>query len=252
MKKTDVHNSLSALVPDRPEDINDLISGSRESSLQQKTAEIAQKATAKELAAIKRKEQKALDKEIQRAEELEARGIPDGHEALREQQRAKIEVIEALEAENDSPGDTFIKERASALMRSRTGKQIRGLVDLQSTTPAEVQALLTSLGINLNLHLTKNDTANLLSCLLTCNEQQLLGLMDNSRVPIAIKTVIKRLLDDASKGNMATVEKLWDRVFGKAAMVETNALPGDSMPGLIPNKPVSREAYILIRDTVIN
>lgn len=250
MKKADIHSSLSALVPDRPEDINDFLSGSRQQDISKKTAEIAQKATAKELAAIKRKEQQALQKEIKRAEELEAKGIPDGHEALRERQRAKIEEIEALEAENVA--DEFIRERTAARPLARTRTSLRGMVDFQSTTPTEVQALLANLGINLNLHLTKNDTANLLSCLLTCNEQQLLGLMDNRKVPIAIKTVIKRLLDDASKGNMATVEKLWDRVFGKTAMVETNSLPEGSMPGLIPNRPISREAYIVIRDTVIN
>lgn len=250
MKKADIHNNLSALVPNRAEDINDCIFGSREQALSKKTAEIAQRVTAKELAAAKRKEQKALDKEIQRAEELEAHGIPDGHEALRAQQRAKIEEIEALEAENVT--DEFIREHTAPRSLARTRKPLRGMVDLQSTTPTEVQALLANLGVNLNLHLTKNDTANLLSCLLTCNEQQLLGLMDNSKVPIAIKTVIKRLLDDASKGNMSTVEKLWDRVFGKTAMVETAAVPDGSMPGLIPNKPVSREAYIVIRDTIIN
>lgn len=246
MTKDKLQQDLSALVPDRTEDANDRIAGTRAAGIQNKVEAEAHKQTARELAAIKRKEQKALEQERRRVEELKAKGIIDAaSEALCAKREEKIEAIETLEAETLS--NETVVERAQS-----QGARLRGLVDLQSTTPAEVQRLLAGLDINLNLHLTKNDTANLLSCLLTCNEQQLLGLMDNSSVPIAIKTVIKRLLDDASKGNMSTVEKLWDRVFGKAAMVEPVTTPDSAMPGLIPGRPVSREAYILLRDTIIN
>ena len=87
---------------------------------------------------------------------------------------------------------------------------------------------------------------------MTCNENQLNALYSNPRVPLAIKTVIKRLKEDAKLGNVETIERLWDRIFGKtnAAMLE---LPqqNQSLPGIIPNTVVSREAYMVIRDTII-
>ena len=110
------------------------------------------------------------------------------------------------------------------------------------------------------------DTQNFLATILTCNEKQLKALIDNPRIPIGIKIVIKRLLDDARVGDMQALEKVWDRVFGKSALqVEpTNQGPGRKgsntqnpiqqgslLEGIIPNQPISREAYILIRETVI-
>ena len=71
------------------------------------------------------------------------------------------------------------------------------------------------------------------------------------KVPVVIKTVIKRLQEDAKLGNIDTVERLWDRVFGKNAM--TLDLPERAQidTGIIPNTPISREAYIVIRDSLI-
>lgn len=118
------------------------------------------------------------------------------------------------------------------------------------TTRPEILRLLASLNVNMNMQLSKTDTANLLTCLLTCNEQQINAIYKNNKVPIAIKIVIKRLLDDLKCGSMDTVEKLWDRVFGKGNMVVN--LPGQVQEqGIIPNTPISREAYIVIRDTLM-
>ena len=120
-------------------------------------------------------------------------------------------------------------------------------------TRPEVIRLLDALNINLNVQLTKQDTANLLACLLTCNEAQLDSLFNNAKIPIVIKTVIKRLKDDLKHGNISTIESLWDRVFGKNAMALDAGLPkGEALDGILPAAPVSREAYIIIRDKLIN
>ena len=66
-----------------------------------------------------------------------------------------------------------------------------------------------------------------------------------------IKTVIKRLLEDTKLGNIETVEKLWDRVFGKGPMQLNLPESQQLETGIIPNMPISREAYIVIRDTLI-
>ena len=121
------------------------------------------------------------------------------------------------------------------------------------TTKRDVVKLLSSLNINLSLNLSQSDTYNLLGCLLTCNEAQLNALYNNKKIPLAIKTVIKRIMDDAKLGNMDTIERLWDRIFGKAgkATLELPSTQPVITQGIIPNTIVSREAYTIIRDTII-
>lgn len=90
-----------------------------------------------------------------------------------------------------------------------------------------------------------------MACLLTCNEAQLAALYNNKKIPIVIKTVIKRLQEDAKLGNIETVEKLWDRVFGKGQMQLNLPEQQQLQTGIIPNVPVSREAYLIIRENLI-
>jgi len=124
---------------------------------------------------------------------------------------------------------------------------------LNGTTPVQVARMLKSLNISLDMRLTKADTRNLLATLLTCNEKQLNALESNSKIPLAIKTVIKAMKKASENGDMSIVERLWDRIFG------TNALHIDlpQQQGQMfvqPNQqlgPVSREAYVLIRETLL-
>lgn len=121
------------------------------------------------------------------------------------------------------------------------------------TTRRDVVKLLSSLNVNTSLYLTRTDTYNLLSCLLTCNEEQLDAVYSNPKTPLAVKTVIKRLQEDSRTGNIETLERLWDRVFGKGVAAADLQLPeaATAAPGLIPKTLVSREAYVLIRETVL-
>lgn len=142
--------------------------------------------------------------------------------------------------------------------RSKTGSarpvnvRSKDMVNVSNaTTPVGVQKLLNSLNINLDVQLTRTDTMNLLATLLTCNEQQLWALYNNKKVPISIKTVIKRLLDDSKLGNIDTIEKLWDRIFGKNNLVISAPASAEVLPGIIPGQPISREAYMVIRETII-
>lgn len=122
---------------------------------------------------------------------------------------------------------------------------------IDGVTPIEVVKLLNKLNVNLNVKLTKNDTYNLLATLLTCNEKQLNALLANGKVPIAIKIVIKRLLSDAEVGNITTIERLWDRIFGQGKLGFLDSFEGNTQNGILPNKPVSREAYVIIRETLL-
>lgn len=157
---------------------------------------------------------------------------------IAEQNLAELEVIE-----NSPEAQNFLAGNGHSDISPYAG-----------TTKRDVVKMLDSLGINLNLYLTRADTYNLLSCLLTCNESQLNALYTNPKVPLAIRTVIKRLQEDARLGNIETIEKLWDRIFGKAGQVQLQ-MPQtpqiSTTQGIIPNTVVSREAYMIIRDTII-
>ena len=180
-----------------------------------------------------------------------------------EETTKKIEAIERLMDGNGGEDIIDLTDAASSAVSSSqpVSPQVsqalvrRAVSDAQAlrgTTRPEMAKLLSALNINIDLQLTKNDTANLLACLLTCNSTQLNALYSNAKVPIVIKTIIKRLLDESKNGNTDMIEKIWKRVFGdaplQASMPEQSPVKQD---GILPNQPISREAYIVIRDTLI-
>lgn len=152
-----------------------------------------------------------------------------------------------LPTEPTSPSATDVFRKA----RSMSNHLYADAALVQGATHGEINRLLKSLNINVSLRLSRNDTANLLACLLTCNETQLNALYENRKVPVAIKTIIKRLLEDLKLGNTETVEKLWDRIFGKGQMQVDLPQQAQLESGILPNTPVSREAYVIIRDTLL-
>lgn len=257
MKTEKIAKSLSDILPDRA--ISAMSDGINSAELVNKEAQnIKAKAEAKELARLKYKEKQRLktmeaaDEERKRlAEELGLSELPGGStphqvQALAAQQK-KVETIEAIEAEIVEPLDV----REVAARNGASPARLQQALALQGTSRPEITKLLTSLNINLSVQLTKNDTANLLACLLTCNDMQLQALYNNKKIPITIKAIIKRLQEDAKLGNIETIEKLWDRIFGKGQMQLDLPEATQLEAGILPNVPVSREAYILIRDRII-
>lgn len=257
MKTDKIATQLSDILPDRPV-VPGFDNHKTSQMINQEAHRIASKQDAKELARIKYLERQKLknlkDKEEKRqslAEELGIDSIPDGQterqaRKIAEQQK-RVEAIEAIEAETVQPLDALELADKTKSYSSTIGKAIQ----LQGASRPEITKLLTSLNINLSVQLTKQDTANLLACLLTCNEAQLAALYNNKKIPIVIKTVIKRLQEDAKLGNIETVEKLWDRVFGKGQMQLNLPEAQQLQTGIIPNVPVSREAYLIIRENLI-
>lgn len=259
-RKDLIAGQLNDLLPARPK-MPDLSTPSPSSVIEEEATRIKAKQDAKEVARIKYLEKQKLrrleDKQAKRqalAEELGLDGIPGGqteHQAKQiAEQKKKIETLEAIEAQVVQPLHPV--ELAENTPNKKTySSTVRQALQIQGTTRPEVLKLLASLNINLNIQLSKQDTANLLACLLTCNEAQLAALYNNKKIPIVIKTVIKRLQEDAKLGNIETVEKLWDRVFGKNAMSLNLPEQTQLETGILPNVPVSREAYIVIRDTLL-
>lgn len=226
---------IESIMPDRGRSMNYELQEARADKVKKASTEHQAKVNAAEIARIKYKEQKALERLEAKIKNPDLKYTKKELERL-EQARENLATIEEIDMQADIPQ---IPEK---------------LVPMMGTTRPEVVKLLTSLNINLSINLTKSDTYNLLSCLLTCNETQLMALYENTKVPIAIKTVIKRLLDDSRLGNIDTVEKLWDRVFGSSKhatleMPQTQTIQTQS--GILPGTVVSREAYTIIRDTII-
>lgn len=242
------------------EGINDLLPNSssllgtdgmeaRQALVQEKAENIHKRKSARELAKARfvmrtKQEAKAAQEAVdsyndqkEQAKEAAIQQLEDENPYITAEEAIEIGNEEA--AKHNMPQISMASDVAKSLLAS------------QGTTRPEVVRLLTQLNVNLNLQLTKSDTANLLACLLTANENQLKAIYKNKKTPIAIRTVIKRLLDDALLGNIETVEKLWDRIFGKAGMMLNLPEQTQQMTGIIPNTPVSREAYIVIRDTLL-
>lgn len=260
MKKDKIAEQLSDILPDRPTIPGNVTSSSQ--LIGQAATHIKAKQDAKEIARIKYLEKQRLRnlkaKEAQRqslAEELGLDSVPDGqteHQAKKiAEQEKRVEAIEAIEAQVVEPLHPVELAASHAGGTGSYSSAIRSALQIQGTTRPEIMKLLTSLNINLNIQLTKQDTANLLACLLTCNESQLQALQNNKKVPVAIKIVIKRLLEDMKLGNIETIDRLWDKIFGKGTMQLNLPEQQQLQTGIIPNVPVSREAYIVIRDTLI-
>lgn len=244
MDKKIYESQLSSILPECDElDDNYDIEKDRKKQIDKVITNKEARLNAATLANIKRREKQELEK-IEKQKKDPTFGLSKKDKEKYEAEQARIkENIAELEVIEQSPN-------AQQFLAG-------GFSDLSpyaGTTKREVVKLLNSLNINLSLNLSQSDTYNLLSCLLTCNETQLYALLNNIKVPVAIKTVIKRLLEDAKLGNIDTIERLWDRIFGKTNKATLELPIGTQQimtQGIIPNTVVSREAYTIIRDTII-
>ena len=249
MKKNALERQIAEILPERSTPL--VPSALNQSSAEEGAALIKTKRDAKELARLKYNEKQKLKKAVTKARELQAiDGDAEFTKAqLREvkERQKNIELLETIEAQTVNPLDARNLSECKMLSSADADRLMR----LQGTTRPDALKILSDLNINLNVQLTKQDTSNLLACLLTCNETQLAALYENKKTPIVIKTVIKRLQEDVRLGSISTIEKLWDRVFGKGPMQLSLPEEAQTEKGIIPNVPISREAYIVIRDTLI-
>lgn len=174
-----------------------------------------------------------------------------------------IDVIDPVRFTRQDPTPDLL-QRATAI-KEKTGQiapksdpqtpSKPGLSPYMPTTRVEMQQLLLALNLSSSMQMTNKETSDMLKTLLTCNETQLNALFHNAKLPVALKIIIKRILQDIQNGNTETVERLWDRIFGKTGMSDPAQVGGnvsDSINSIIPGAPISREAYVLIRDTIIN
>jgi len=89
--------------------------------------------------------------------------------------------------------------------------------------------------------ISKEDAYKLLKHILFCNKSQLEAMARNSDLPVAIVCQIKAIVTDIANGRTETVDKLFDRLYGKS--MQPVELSGVSGRPLISNTPMSRKAY---------
>lgn len=257
MTKDNIDERLGSIIPDIPA-----------TRRQAQADEIYEQMSAKEIARIelkakqagieraeanKQKEELAA-KHNMRPEDLNPEDTDESLTAKEQEDRHK-----ALEGTIDSLSLVDPFDISNVKVTTTTGQELSGpsllaMQTLQGTNRPEMAKLFTALGINLSVRLSKTDTANLLACLMTCNETQLQALLSNDKMPLALKAIIRRIIFDAQNGQTDTIERLWDRLFGKGPMsLDATPISGGApvANGLIPDQPISREAYIIIRDTLM-
>lgn len=197
-------------------------------------------------------------KKLEREQALEAaRGRLNALNKIEEENMNEVDKLiqDAVIVDDEQPQalepdtvSTYVPAQAKRILSKKE------VLALQGTTRPEIARLMKALNIDTNIQLSKSDTSNLVACLLTCNEQQLDALYTNPKVPIAVKIIIKRMLDDAKVGCTTTVEMLWDRIFGKNGLNTPDVSASQQNTGfsLIPDEPISREAYAILHQTLIS
>lgn len=164
-----------------------------------------------------------------------------------------LDVVDPVRYSRNAPTPDILQRNIA--IKQKTGQVPTSAASpFMPTTRIEMQQLLLALNLNASNQMTSKETADLLKTLLTCNETQLQALYSNAKLPIALKIIIKRVLQDVKNGNTETVERLWDRIFGKTGMSDTvqAGTESASINSIIPGAPISREAYIFIKDTIID
>lgn len=77
-------------------------------------------------------------------------------------------------------------------------------------------------GTEANAELSKEDYYKLIAYLLERPIDDLQKLAKDKSAPIWIVTIIRAIIKDAGKGNMFTIDSLFDRLFGKATQSTNN------------------------------
>lgn len=141
------------------------------------------------------------------------------------EQHQKALLAEKAAAEADVASLQAASEALSlstaAIVRSAMEGQplaSRAATLVQDNLNPAVARLLASLNMNLDLQLNGKQTEALMAALLTCNENQLRAIHANPKVPIAVKIMARRLMDDVKAGSTTQLESLWDRIFGKGIL----------------------------------
>lgn len=90
--------------------------------------------------------------------------------------------------------------------------------------------------------ISKDDAIRLLTHCLMCNRAELERMTKNTDLPIAVLCQIKAIVTDMNNGTTSTVDKLFDRIFGKAVQ-KTEITGADGSPIEIESKTMTRKDF---------
>ncbi len=89
--------------------------------------------------------------------------------------------------------------------------------------------------------ISHEDAIKLMTFILMCNRSQLETMIKHVDLPVFLLCLIKGILSDTQNGMTNTVERLFDRIFGRS--MQPVELTGANRTPLIPDKPMSRKSY---------
>ena len=89
--------------------------------------------------------------------------------------------------------------------------------------------------------ISKEDALKLMTKVLMSSKADLEAMARNADLPIAIACQIKAIVTDMQNGRTDTVDRLFDRLYGKS--IQPMELTGAEGTPLIPKEPMSRKEY---------
>jgi len=90
--------------------------------------------------------------------------------------------------------------------------------------------------------ISKADVLRLMAYLLSCTKTEIEVMLRNPELPFAIVGQIRAMITDVQNGKTDTIDKIFDRVYGKATT--PMEITGAGGSPLIPDKPMSRKDYV--------
>lgn len=89
--------------------------------------------------------------------------------------------------------------------------------------------------------ISKEDAYKLMAHILSCSKAELETMARNPDLPISIVSQIKAIITELSLGKTDTVDKIFDRLYGKST--QPMELTGSQGTTLIPGEPMTRKEY---------
>lgn len=108
--------------------------------------------------------------------------------------------------------------------------------------PTRLNNFLKSIQMEKDFELiSKEDAYKLLAMIIFCNRAELEKMTKSAHIPIFMAGIIKAIIVDTANGTIDTVEKVFDRLYGKGN--QPIELTGAGGTPLIPTEPMSRKEY---------
>lgn len=108
--------------------------------------------------------------------------------------------------------------------------------------PSRIKQLIASFKVDAEHEsMSREDAFKIYGYLLSCTKTQIETILRSPDLPFAIVLQIRAMFEDAKNGRADTVDKIFDRIYGKAN--QPMEITGAGGTPLIPNKPMTRKGF---------